>query len=49
MQRLLHEHAPGDLLPFMFRHGRAAAACELAFPPAYGPAGDSSRCQHDAR
>ncbi len=49
LQKLLREHAPGALLPFMFRHGRAAAACELAFPPANGSAGDSSRCRHDAR
>ena len=34
LQRLLQQHAPGSLLPFLFRHGRAAAACELLFPPA---------------
>ena len=40
LQRLLREHAPDSLLPFMFRHGRAAAACELVFPPANGAAED---------
>ncbi|CAL5220409.1 g2420 [Coccomyxa viridis] len=48
-ERLLHDHAPGSLLPFMFRHGRAAAACELAFPPASGAVGDSSNHHADAR
>lgn len=33
LQRLLQQHAPGSLLEFLFRHGRAAAACELLYPP----------------
>ena len=49
LQRLLHEHAPGSLLPFMFWHGRAAAACELVFPPANGFAEDSSNTNADTQ
>ncbi len=33
MQKLLREHAPEKLLAFMFKHGQAAAACQLLFPP----------------
>ncbi|KAK9829097.1 hypothetical protein WJX72_003864 [[Myrmecia] bisecta] len=32
-ERLLREHAPGHLLRFMFKHGQAAAACQLLYPP----------------
>lgn len=37
VQKLLREHAPRQLLAFMFKHGQAAAACELLFPPTGAP------------
>lgn len=48
-ERLLSQHAPLKLLPFMFGHGRAAAACELLFPPARSPAAvnGSLGAEHD--
>ena len=33
-EKLLSQHVPARLLPFMFGHGHAAAACQLLFPPA---------------
>jgi hypothetical protein len=50
LKRLLREHAPGSLLAFLFRHGRAAMACELLFPPADTPAGSNvSDCAMHSR
>lgn len=37
-QRVLDEHSPQDLLAFLFRHGHAADAVALMYPPV--PAGD---------
>lgn len=38
-EKLLSQHAPGKLLPFMFAHGHAAAACQLLYPPDPAAAG----------
>ena len=32
-EKLLRNYCPSKLLAFMFRHGRASAACQLIFPP----------------
>ena len=49
LQRLLHQHAPGSLLEFLFRHGRAAAACELHFPPSGVSNGQAYHVPEDCR
>lgn len=40
-QRVLEEHSPKDLLPFLFRHGHAADAVALMYPAVQ--AGDAER------
>ena len=32
-EKLLRAHAPRALLSFLFRHGQAADACQLLYPP----------------
>ena len=47
-EKLLSQHAPAKLLPFMFAHGHAAAACQLLYPPAPNATGQLAQSQGTA-